>query len=406
MAVAQAKPAAPEKSGPEFGFDARLRYEVNDPTAFGNGPQDGGGYLLWRIIPSVKLQFAPDWLAKVEIFAAGVSGRTGGARPNDRNDLDLTQAHVEWRPGGGNTFLRFGRQEIALGSGRLLAANDGANVRRRFDGVVGQVQRGDWTAIGAAAAVVQVRPGVFDDSASTDRLMLGAGIVHGDPSGSSEGLYALRTLSNTTSFGNPPDALERYTIGARFVRRNGSRLVEAEAIAQLGRDSQGREIRAWALAGEIRGEIAKVGSAALILGGKASIASGDRSTTDRVIGGFDPLFPNPAFTGSFPLIAPTNVAAINPSLSLQWPSGHRLGIDVAVMQRVTLGDAVYSFGGAPITATGDGRFVGALWSVTGAYQISPQLSINATASYLANGNYFAGEAGNTAAIAVNLNVSF
>jgi hypothetical protein len=383
-----------------------LRYELNDPTAFGSGPQDRGGYLLWRLAPSTRIAMTRNWLAKAEIFAAGVIDRTGGARPNDRNDFDLTQAYGEWRPVSAGSFIRIGRQEIALGSGRLLAANDGANIRRRFDGALGQWQSKHWTAVAVAATVVQVKPGGLDDRGSADRLMLGAGIVHGDLVGSSEALYALRTRSNIPSFGNPSGTLERYTIGGRFVRRQEALLLEGEAIGQLGSDWQGQAIRAWALAGEARNELIKFDFAALIAGVKLSVASGDKTPDDHVIGGFDPLFPNPAFTGSFPLFAPTNIAALNPALSLQWTSGHKIGVDVAMMQRVTRSDAVYSFGGAPVSARNGGRYVGALWALTGTYRVSPQLTIYTTSSYLANGNYFASQARDTTAIFVNLNFVF
>lgn len=404
-AFAQDQPAAPATSDIDFSLDARLRYELNDPAAFGDDPQDGGGYLLWRVIPSVRIDVSPDWIATMEVFAAGVSGRNGGARPNDQNDFDLTQAHVEWRPGGGNSFVRVGRQEIALGSGRLLAANDGVNIRRRFDGVLAEWQRGQWTAIAVAATIVQVQPGKFDDRGSTDRLMLGGGIVNGDLVGSSEGLYAMRTRDDTPRFGSPPGTRERYTIGGRFVGRRGAFLIESEAIGQLGSSDRGQAIRAWAIAGDIHGPLGKIGAATLIAGAKLSVASGDSDPVDGVIGGFDPLFPNPAFTGSFPLFAPTNIAAINPTLSVQWSGGHRVGIDVALMQRVTRGDLIYNFGGASIPATGGGRYVGALWALTGVYRIALQLTVNATASYLSNGDYFARQERNTTAIFVNLNVA-
>lgn len=403
-AFAQDQPAAPATSDIDISLDGRLRYELNDPAAFGNGAQDGGGYLLWRVIPSVRIDVAPDCTAKVEVFVVGVTGRNGGARANDRNDFDLTQALVEWRPGGGNSFVRVGRQEIALGSGRLLAANDGANIRRRFDGVLGEWQRGQWTAIGVAATIVQVRPGVFDDRGSIDQLMLGGGVVHGDLAGSSEAFYAMRTRDSTPRFGSPPGTLDRYTIGGRFVRRRGALLIEAEAIGQLGSGDHQQAVRAWAIAGDVHGEMTKIGAAALIAGAKLSIASGDKDSADQTIGGFDPLFPNPAFTGSFPLFAPTNIAAINPAMSLQWPGGHRVGVDVALMQRVTRGDSAYNFGGAPVPATGGGRYVGALWALTGVYRVSPELTVNAAASYLANGDYFARRERNTTAIFINLNL--
>lgn len=142
-ATAAQTPAA-QDSLLDVRVDARLRYEVIDLTGFGRGPQDNNGFALWRIAPSVEFRLDEQWRFTAQVFAAGQTGRNGGARPADRNDLDLTQAFVEWRPQMDRaTFARLSRQEIALGSGRLLAASDGANVRRRFDGRFASSQHKD-----------------------------------------------------------------------------------------------------------------------------------------------------------------------------------------------------------------------------------------------------------------------
>jgi hypothetical protein len=388
----------------QVGLDARLRYEVIDPAAFGNGPQDGGGFLLWRVAPDMEVEIAPQWRIHAQLFAAGQVGRNGGARANDRNDLDLTQAYVEWRPNA-ETFVRAGRQEIALGSGRLLAAFDGANVRRRFDGVQGQARRGDWMFIALAASPVLVRSGVFDDDSDFNRLAVGIGAVHGDASRSSEAVFAIRTQSFSPLFGAPAGRQERFTFGARFVRTSPRLFVEAEALMQFGDAQGGKDVRAWAIAGEARTPLTKVGSAQILAGVKFSVASGDSDRSDRCITGFDPLFPNPAFTGSFPIFAPTNMASLNPSVSLQWPNGNRIGIDVALMKRLTVRDQLYTLGGTPITTTGLGRNVGALWGVTGSYRINPAFNLNAGAVWLNKGGSFAADQRDTFGAFLNLNLT-
>lgn len=390
--------------GVTLGLDARLRYELVEPTAFGNGPQDPGGYLLWRITPNIDADIAPKLSAHVQLFAAGQVGRNGGARSNDRNDLDLTQAYVEWSPADG-TLLRAGRQEMALGSGRLLAAFDGANVRRRFDGVLVETRRGDVSLIALAASPVLVSPGVFDDRSNLNRLAVGFGVVRGEANRNSEALYAIRTQSFAPLFGAPSMRQERFTIGARLVRTSPILFAEFEGLAQFGNGEGGRSVRAWALAGELRGPVLRSGSGQLQAGAKFSLASGDADRTDRVIGGFDPLFPNPVFTGSFPFFAPTNMASINPAVSWQWDNGNRIGLDVAVMQRLTTNDQIYALGGAPIATPGTGRTVGALWAVTGSYRINRLISLNGALVYLDAGSAFAPRQRNTAGAFLNLNVA-
>jgi Alginate export len=386
------------------GLDARLRYEVIDPTGFGNGPQDPGGYLLWRAAPDVNVKLSPEWRFHGELFVAGEAGRNGGARANDRNDLDLTQAFIEFRPDSG-TFIRAGRQEMALGSGRILAAFDGANVRRRFDGVLAQTQTGPWTFIAMAASPVLVRPGIFDDSSSLDRLAVGVGVIRGEPNRNHVALYGLRTQSFAASFGASAGRQERFTVGARFSRTMPQLFVEGEALAQFGNAESSRRVRAWALAGELRTPILPLGSAQLLAGAKFSVASGDVDRADGRITGFDPLFPNPVFTGSFPIFAPTNMASINPALSVQWPNGNRIGIDVALMQRLTINDQLYALGGAPIPTPGAGRSVGALWALSGNYRINPQLSINGAAVWLNQGRSFLSQQRDTVGAFLNLNLT-
>jgi hypothetical protein len=390
--------------GVSLGLDARLRYELVDPTAFGSGPQDQGGYLLWRIAPRIEAEVAPGWDVHVQLFAAGQLGRAGGARGNDRNDLDLTQAYVEWRPGD-ETRVRAGRQEMALGSGRLLAAFDGANVRRRFDGLLFETRRGDVSLIALAASPVLVGPGVFDDESDFNRLAVGLGVVRGEANRNSEAVYAIRTQSFAPLFGAPPLRQERFTIGARVVRTSPVLFAELEGLAQFGNSEGDRSVRAWALAGELRAPVVRSSSSQLLVGAKFSLASGDSERSDRVIGGFDPLFPNPVFTGSFPFFAPTNMASINPAVSWEWDNGNRIGFDVAVMQRLTTNDQIYALGGAPITTPGNGKTVGALWAVTGSYRLNDQVSLNGALVYLDTGNAFAAPQRGTTGAFLNLNVA-
>jgi len=68
------------------------------------------------------------------------SGRTGGPRPTDRDELDVHQGFVDLAPPPDPQYgltLRTGRQELAYGSQRIISVREGPNVRQSFDAVRG-----------------------------------------------------------------------------------------------------------------------------------------------------------------------------------------------------------------------------------------------------------------------------
>lgn len=402
------EPALAQSDDPvpvRMSLDGRIRYEVVEPAAFGFGPQDPGGYVLWRIAPQLDVDVAPDLRARVQLFAANVADREGGARANDRNDLDLTQAFVEWQPSAGR-FVRAGRQEIALGSGRLLAALDGANIRRRFDGLHSQWKLGHWTAVAVAASPVRVRPGTFDDESSSGRLAVGGGVIRGDAGRNSEAVYMIRTESGEGGFGAPMAPQMRYTAGLRLVRTAGGAFGELELLQQWGEGGVGLEIGAWAVAGEVRATAMRFRSADLLLGTKFSLASGDDDPADNELGGFDPLFPNPGFNGSFPIFAPTNLVTFNPSVSLQFNEGDRIGFDVAFLTRIEAQDSAYALSGAALPAQGPARDVGALWALSGVRRLSENVSLTGSLFWLEQAESLPAGAEDTRGAFINLNFTY
>ena len=372
-----------------LGGDARLRYEVYDPTNFGRGVQDDDGYLLVRASGHANVEFSGQWRAFGQIFTANALERTGGPRPADRNEFDVTQAFVEWRPAEG-AFVRFGRQEIAFGAGRLLAASEGSNVRRQFDGLRAGVRLGDVTYQAVATGLVQVRPGVFDDSASLDRAVFGIGAVQSTPSGDITAAYLIGARRPERVFGAPAAIQDRVTLGGRVVRQSEQGwLGELEVIGQSG-EAGGLDIQAWAVAGEVA-RTTSVGDVQLRYALRFSAASGDRDPNDQSLNGFDPLFPNPTYTGAIPLISPTNTLAFNPRLTASWPSNLRVTGDVAFIERLEEDDRVYAFSGLPIaTQAGSGDDVGRLWSLSVSRPVTARWAASTTYAYFDAGDYFVG----------------
>ena len=121
-----------------IGGEVREWYEGVRNANLGAGPQDHNGDFLQRI------SLYSDWhLSKrVRFFGqltSGIeAGLNGGPAPNMEAKLWVEQgfADIGLMVSSRRTLtLRVGRQEFEFGSGRLVDAREGANVRQAFDGV-------------------------------------------------------------------------------------------------------------------------------------------------------------------------------------------------------------------------------------------------------------------------------
>ena len=116
----------------------------------------GTGYSATWCIPTCT------WETEFRFFGqikSGVElGRAGGPRGADEDKLDLHQAFVDiraWTHGKDGLTLRIGRQELSLGSSRLVSFREGPNVRQSFDGLRLGWHRGDWQIDGLATKPVR-----------------------------------------------------------------------------------------------------------------------------------------------------------------------------------------------------------------------------------------------------------
>jgi hypothetical protein len=202
-------------------------------------------------------------------------------------------------------------------------------------------------------------------------------------------LYFISARRPERVFGAPAAIQDRATLGGRVVRQSEKWFGELELIGQAG-EAAGLDVRAWAVAGE-GAWLSTWDRMQLRLALRFSAASGDRDPADQSLNGFDPLFPNPTYTGAIPLISPTNTIALNPRVAASWASNLRVSADVALIRRLEAGDRVYAFSGLPVaTQAESGEDVGRLWSMTTSRPINARWSAAGTLSYFDAGDYFRG----------------
>src|SRR5260370_1910559 len=151
-----------------MGGEGRVRFERFGSPNSGMRPPDPNGYLLQRYLLHTDVRAGSHMRVGTDLNSGLETGRGGGPRPViDEDRLDLHQAFVDVTvgvTGPSAAVLRAGRQEIALGSGRMYALREGPNVPLSFDGVRVIAHAGLWRLDGWAARPVDTTPGVFDDA--------------------------------------------------------------------------------------------------------------------------------------------------------------------------------------------------------------------------------------------------
>ena len=207
-------------------------------------------YSELRTLLSADLRVGPSGGTYARLFAEGRDAQgfdrtlPGGVRTNEADRADWQNLLAEG--GRGNSFVRYGRQELAVGRERLIGVADWANSRRSFEG---------WRATTASdvrldlfdGRVVAIRSDAPDRPDSTTHLRLvSLSTVRDRPASYSARpalwqayLIQLQTRNNLD---------DRTTVGARALWRApyGKALLslEAEGASQRGHIAT-RSVDAW-----------------------------------------------------------------------------------------------------------------------------------------------------------------
>jgi hypothetical protein len=363
-----------------FGGEARIRpegFRLRGATSEANVVDN---YVFQRYL------FATDWhLGKRfrvygELQSGLLNGKLASPRPTDKNVADIHQAFVEYhspRPstagsGGRQLYLRVGRQEMSIGSSRLISASQGLNVKRSFDGVVGGYQAGRWLAEGGAARLVAVGGGAFDDTSTPAQEFWGGAVRRTGVlfPGGAAGAYYLGVDRRVSIYTQGPGAERRHTVGGKFAGVWKAWEFDYDVVGQWG-EFAGAPARGWGLSAEnsVRVRAWPLRPRFTL---RVNAASGDRDAADPRLQSFNPLFPGNAYSGLVGLLGPTNLSDVTPAVQLLAP--HRLVFVVEVPSyfRTSVGDGIYNIElrPLPVPATNPGRYVGsnpafvAVWNWT------------------------------------------
>ena len=375
-----------------LGGETRQRLDHFGHADWGAGPARSNSWLQ-RYMLHADLR-APSFRAFVQFKSALETGRPGGPRPIDRDDLDVHQAFADLdleRPGL-RVIVRAGRHELAFGSGRLVSPREGPNVRRSFDGLSVILQLRKLRAHLFVTRPVATLPGIFDDGWEHRQWFAGAHATVPAPwRGGSVDVYALYLDRPEAEYHRGRGHERRLSLGTRWFGAAGPVDYNVEAVLQTGRFGAA-PLLAWTVATD-------TGVALPLpwdprLGVRLDVASGDRGP-GRPLGTFAALFPRGSYFGEDALLGPANFFDAHPMLTLAPIERLGLTLDWVFLGRYSLADGIYNVPGEPtIFAPSDARFIGHRAGVTLEAELARHVGFVVTVGRFFRGPYLV-DAGRT-----------
>ena len=349
-----------------LGGEVRPYYEWFRNEDWGAEPKDNNGFLLQRYMFHADLHLGKSLRVFGQLKSGIQNGRNGGPRPPDEDKLDVHQAFADLTIQSDESrsiVLRFGRQELSLGSQRLISTREGPNVRASFDGVRLLLKESNWKIDAFFTKPVKTNRGFFDDSPDHAETFWGVYAVRPLsilPLGGNVDLYYLGLDKKQARFDQGEGRESRHSIGTRLWSASAPIDYNLELVYQFGafHALQNGDLRAWTVASDIGYKFRLPLKPRLGL--KANATSGDKDPNDPDLETFNPLFPKGNYFGQLTPVGPRNHRDLHPDLSLTLLKNVSLIADWVFYWRQSTRDAVYGVPGN-IQRTGQlsrARFIG------------------------------------------------
>src|SRR5882724_5859666 len=372
-----------------LGGQLRDRYEYFQNNTFGSGAQDDTGYNLLRAMLNADLHLGPYLRVFVQGISATEQDREGGARPSDRDQIDLHQAFAEITipfAGDDSFSVRGGRQVMIFGAQRLIGVSDWTNVRRTFDGVRGTLATsGNTLDIFYARPVRVLEYDLDDDVPDTsitgvyDTLELPGALAKAK---AKLEMYAFYVERQSITFNQTTAGETRYTLGSRFTARPKPFDFDLETDYQFGRFN-GESTHAFSVAA-IGGYTLEtvMFSPRTFLG--FDVASGGRRNNPG--DAFDQLFPSGHDKfGIIDAIGRQNIIDVHPGFTLSLLENKRGAKRLTLLTqyrqfwRESNQDAVYTSSGSILRASGGSNTsaIGGEFDIQVDWQLDRHISVYA-----------------------------
>lgn len=363
------------KSYLTFGGEARIRPEGLRLRAAPGQESTVDNYVFQRYLLAADWHIGRRFRLYGEVQSGLIGGKGGSPRPTDKNVADVHQAFAEFRTPKDRPrqfLVKVGRQEMTIGSSRLISASQGLNVKRSFDGVVAGYRAGLWHVEGGSARLVSVGGGAFDDRSTWEQEFWGGSVQRTKLgfSGGTGTMYYLGVNRETSAYVQGLGPERRHTIGGKFAGVWKAFDFSYDLIGQWG-EFDAAPVRAWATALE-SGVRVRTWPFRPRFTLRINSATGDRDPDDPRLESFNPLFPGSSYSGLVGLLGPTNLTDMTPGVQLLLPARVVFIFESPFYFRSSLRDGVYNIElrPLPLSPASDERYVGtnpafvATWNAT------------------------------------------
>jgi Alginate export len=354
-------------------------------------PSTVDNYALQRYLFGADLRLGQRFRVFGELQSGIINGSLRSPRPTDKNPFDLHQMFFELRQPvrQKNRFgLRVGRQEIEIGSTRLISASPGLNVKRSFDGLAISYRTPSWSVVGVGADLVALNAGTFDDRPDHEQRFWGGAVSRNGKTLQRElGVYYLGIDRDHSLYAQALGPELRHTLGGKW-NGAGSRLdLNYDLVFQWGRFDDA-PIRAWAFATETGYRLPSTAWRPRV-SVRTDMASGDKDSADPELQSFNPLFPGNSYSGAVGLFGPTNLIDFNLAVTFFPRRDLIVGVEAPSYWRTSTGDGIYSTDLRLLIRpdAGSGKYVGTNPGVTAVWQVTRHLQLQGAITRFFSGTF-------------------
>lgn len=362
-----------------FGGSYRFQTEAFINEQFDKAVDETDYWFLNRFMAHAHLKIGTSFEFFSELNSSLITSKDNIV-PVDRDELNFNQLFIKYHFNTNWSFL-LGRQNLRLGSGRLVDIREGPNVRLSFDMVQVQYKDQNTSITGFHAIPIQPQEGIFDnDILQVNETLSGIYWTQNWAQNTNTDIYVLyKTEENKTwNIGTADD--NRTSFGVRHFGKWKGLIYNNEFVYQFG--SFGNDdISAWTISFNIEKPFS-FGA----IGFKTEAISGNNDSTSS-LNTFDGLYPRGAYFGRVARFGPSNLIDFHPYFDTKIGSVN-LEFDYVAFWRFSKTDGVY---GPPLIleypSVNNKRFIGNQIGVIASYELNTHINFELESNIIFPGGF-------------------
>ena len=321
-----------------FGGSWRFQYESFINEQFQNLPNQDNLWFLNRLLFHAHLKIKDKLNFFAELNSSLIENKDN-LSPVDKDELSVNQLFINYLPFPKWT-IGIGRQNLKLGSGRLVDVREGPNIRRSFDLAQINYSSNRFSSQAFFAIPAKPKPGVFDnDVLKFDETFSALYTSIQLNEHNSLDAYMFYQKDDNVTYNNTQGDERRTSLGFRYFGNYKTLTFNNEAVYQFG-NIENQNIRAWTLSMQLANQT-KIGVHNYNIGLKAEIISGDKNENDSTLNTFDALYPRGAYFGRVARFGPSNLIDFHPYVNSQFNMLF-VELDYDIFWRNSVNDGVYN----------------------------------------------------------------